>query len=193
MITCPKCQFQNRDEHHFCISCGTTIKILDNADPVSREEFNTLRSHVDSLRQALISRGIKLEESRQEKIPKTTSQKMVNQRERPKRINLNIEKIAGINWLAIIGSIAVVLGIGRRLATSDNDFHGLVDAPVIWDTQLVEGEIQTIFTQGPAFNISSIQSGSIKGNWKFDDSGDILTDEEGNSNGDNTSTIQTGI
>ena len=112
MIICPKCQFQNRDEHHFCISCGNAIKILDNSDPVSREEFNTLRSHVDSLRQALISRGIKLEESRQEKIPKTTSQKMVNQRERPKRVNLNIEKIAGINWLAIIGSIAVVLGIG---------------------------------------------------------------------------------
>ena len=88
---------------------------------------------------------------------------------------------------------AVDLGIGRRLATSDNDFHGLVDAPVIWDTQLVEGEIQTIFTQGPAFNISSIQSGSIKGNWKFDDSGNTLTDEEENSNGANTSTIQTGI
>ena len=88
---------------------------------------------------------------------------------------------------------AVDLGIGRRLATNDNDFHGLVDAPVIWDTQLIEDEIQTIFTQGPAFNISSIQSGSIKGNWKFDDSGNTLTDEEGNSNGANTSTIQTGI
>ena len=87
----------------------------------------------------------------------------------------------------------VDLGIGRSWTTNENDFHGLVDAPVIWDTQLIEDEIQTIFTQGPAFNISSIQSGSIKGNWKFDDSGDILTDEEGNSNGDNTSTIQTGI
>jgi len=88
---------------------------------------------------------------------------------------------------------AVDLGIGRRLATNDNDFHGLVDAPVIWDTQLIEDEIQTIFTQGPAFNISSIQSGSIKGNWKFDDSGNTLTDEEENSNGANISTIQTGI
>ena len=88
---------------------------------------------------------------------------------------------------------AVDLGIGRRLATNDNDFHGLVDAPVIWDTQLIEDEIQTIFTQGPAFNISSIQPGSIKGNWKFDDSDDTLTDEEENSNGANTSTIQTGI
>ena len=88
---------------------------------------------------------------------------------------------------------AVDLGIGRRLATSDNDFHGLIDAPVIWNTQLIEDEIQTIFTQGPAFNISTIQSGSIKGNWKFDDSGNTLTDEEGNSNGANTFTIQTGI
>ena len=88
---------------------------------------------------------------------------------------------------------AVDLGIGRRFPTNDNDFHGLVDAPVIWDTQLTEDEIQTIFTQGPAFNISSIQSGSIKGNWKVDDSGNTLTDEEENSNGANTSTIQTGI
>ena len=77
--------------------------------------------------------------------------------------------------------------------SSLQSFHGLVDAPVIWDTQLIENEIQTIFTQGPAFNISSIQSGSIKGNWKFDDSDNTLTDEEGNSNGTNTSTIQTGI
>ena len=112
MITCPNCQVQNRDEHQFCTSCGTTIKILDNADPVSREEFNTLRSHVDSLRQALISRGIKLEKSRQEPPPIKTSQKTIRQRATQKRINLNIEKIAGINWLAIIGSIAVVLGIG---------------------------------------------------------------------------------
>ena len=90
MITCPKCQFQNKDEHHFCISCGSTIKILESASPVSREEFNTLRSHVDSLRQALISRGIKLEESRQENRPIKTSPKTPSQQATPKRINLNM-------------------------------------------------------------------------------------------------------
>ncbi|MDP7231847.1 MAG: DUF2339 domain-containing protein [SAR202 cluster bacterium] len=128
MITCPKCQFQNKDEHHFCISCGSTIKILESASPVSREEFNTLRSHVDSLRQALISRGIKLEESRQENRPTKTSQKTPSQQATPKRINLNIEKLAGINWLAIIGSIAVVLGIGFlfKLAVDNSWINELI-------------------------------------------------------------------
>ena len=44
----------------------------------------------------------------------------------------------------------------------------------------------------PDFNHFGLKH-DMMGNWKFDDIGDILTDEEGNSNGDNTSTIQTGI
>ena len=87
-----------------------------------------------------------------------------------------------------------VFMIGDDPVSGSQFFNGIINAPAIWNTKLDEDEIQTLYIQAPAFNVNSIQSGSIRGYWKFDESGSTLNDETANNNdGSATNTERTGI
>ena len=115
-MKCPKCSQENKDSDSFCVSCGTSLSsheevsestALLTCSKCKRDNDNT-NSFCTFCGSSLLEEPLQSVSDTNEELSsgpvQTASQKQKNPW-------ISFEQLVGLNWLAIIGGVALILGV----------------------------------------------------------------------------------
>jgi len=142
-MLCPKCQRENKPTAHFCIYCGSPLltpqaEVTPEQPQAIEDELRSLRELVAQITDRLdaLERGQAAKvpaprpipvpvAPRQEAVPIPAEEAPPPKIKPPRARDQEWEQILGGNWLARIGVLALVFGVGFFLKFAfDNDWIG---------------------------------------------------------------------
>ena len=115
-MNCPKCRQENKDSASFCVSCGTSLSsheevsestTLLTCSKCKRDNDNT-NSFCTFCGSSLLEEPLRSVSDTSEE-PSSAPVKRASQKQ--KNPWISFEQLVGLNWLAIIGGIALILGV----------------------------------------------------------------------------------
>ncbi len=145
-MKCLKCGRQNKPEDRFCVFCGSPLPLPEGKDTNSQPEVSEELKHLKEQLARMNDRLVSLESQKGKAVPRHLPEPVQAVQPLPQRETASVkaetapahrvkavaeakerewEQILGGNWLARIGVVAIIIGIGFFLKYAfDNEWLG---------------------------------------------------------------------